>query len=226
MTTYTRPLGGGTPTTGQVVKAVHVNDPVDQIYDTILAGGITSDQIAAGAVDTSELATAAVTAAKMDGTLPDTSEMATSAAPTTDKQLANKKYVDDQIAAATVTDQASSGSDVAVANDQAWDTAVTISSFAAGSKDVLISGHVTVVGAGVGSSFEIGVFIGSTEKASHSFLANSGALGGASITWLEKSLAGTPDIHIKVKAQAGSSGTIKGTTNPSIVTAARLPSAS
>ena len=100
MTTYTRPLGGGTPTTGQVVKAVHVNDPIDQIYDTILAGGITADQIAAGAVDTSELATAAVTAAKMDGTLPDASAMATSAAPTTDAQLANKKYVDDQIPAA------------------------------------------------------------------------------------------------------------------------------
>ncbi len=94
MTTYTRPLGGGTPTTGQVVKAVHVNDPIDQIYDTILAGGITADQIAVGAVDTSELATAAVTAVKMDGTLPDASEMATSAAPTTDKQLANKLYVD------------------------------------------------------------------------------------------------------------------------------------
>ncbi len=99
MTTYTRPVTGGTPTTGQVVKAVHVNEPVDQIYDTILAGGITSDQIAAGAVDTSELATAAVTAAKMDGTLPDASAMATSAAPTIDKQLANKKYVDDQDAA-------------------------------------------------------------------------------------------------------------------------------
>ncbi len=97
MTTYTRPVTGGTPTTGQVVKAVHVNEPVDQIYDTILAGGITSDQIAAGAVDTSELATEAVTAAKMDGTLPDASAMATSAAPTIDKQLANKKYVDDQI---------------------------------------------------------------------------------------------------------------------------------
>ncbi len=95
MTTYTRPVTGGTPTTGQVVKAVHVNEPIDQIYDTILAGGITSDQIAVGAVDTSELATEAVTAAKMDGTLPDDSEMATSAAPTTDKQLANKKYVDD-----------------------------------------------------------------------------------------------------------------------------------
>ena len=99
MTTYTRPLGGGTPATGQVVKAVHVNDPIDQIYDTILAGGITSDQIAVGAVDTSELATAAVTAAKMDGTLPDASAMATSAAPTTDAQLANKKYIDDQILA-------------------------------------------------------------------------------------------------------------------------------
>ena len=100
MTTYTRPLGGGTPTTGQVVKAVHVNDPIDQIYDTILAGGITADQIAAGAVDTSELATAAVTAVKMDGTLPDGSEMATSTAPTTDKQLANKKYIDDIIGSA------------------------------------------------------------------------------------------------------------------------------
>ncbi len=98
MTTYTRPVTGGTPTTGQVVKAVHVNEPVDQIYDTILAGGITSDQIAAGAVDTSELATEAVTAVKMDGTLPDASEMATSAAPTTDKQLANKLYVDDTAA--------------------------------------------------------------------------------------------------------------------------------
>lgn len=100
MTTYARPVTGGTPTTGQTVLAVHVNEPVDQIYDTILAGGITSDQIAAGAVDTSELATAAVTAAKMDGTLPDASEMATSAAPTTDKQLANKKYIDDQILSA------------------------------------------------------------------------------------------------------------------------------
>ncbi len=96
MTTYTRPLVNGTPTTGQVVKAGHVNEPIDQIYDTILAGGITADQIAVGAVDTSELATAAVTAVKMDGTLPDASEMATSAAPTIDKQLANKKYVDDQ----------------------------------------------------------------------------------------------------------------------------------
>ncbi len=95
MTTYTRPLTEGTPTTGQVVKAGHVNEPIDQIYDTILAGGITADQIAVGAVDTSELATAAVTAAKMDGTLPDASAMATSAAPTTDAQLANKKYVDD-----------------------------------------------------------------------------------------------------------------------------------
>ena len=97
MTTYTRPVVNGTPMTGQVVKAAHVNEPIDQIYDTILAGGITADQIAAGAVDTSELATAAVTAAKMDGTLPDTSAMATSAAPTTDAQLANKKYVDDNI---------------------------------------------------------------------------------------------------------------------------------
>ena len=96
MTTYTRPLVNGTPTTGQVVKAGHVNEPIDQIYDTILAGGITADQIAVGAVDTSELATAAVTAAKMDGTLPDASAMATSAAPTLDKHLANKKYVDDQ----------------------------------------------------------------------------------------------------------------------------------
>ena len=100
MTTYTRPLSGGTPTTGQVVKAVHVNDPIDQIYDTILAGGITADQIATGAVDTSELATAAVTAAKMDGTLPDASAMATSTAPTLDKELANKKYVDDEITTA------------------------------------------------------------------------------------------------------------------------------
>ncbi len=99
MTTYTRPLGGGTPTTGQVVKAVHVNDPIDQIYDTILAGGITKDQIAAGAVDTSELATAAVTAAKMDGTIPDGSTLATSAAPSVDAGVANKKYIDDQIAA-------------------------------------------------------------------------------------------------------------------------------
>ena len=106
MTTYTRPLGGGTPTTGQVVKAVHVNDPIDQIYDTILAGGITADQIAVGAVDTSDLATAAVTAAKMDGTLPDASAMATSTAPTTDKQLANKKYVDDQIVSAAPTAKA------------------------------------------------------------------------------------------------------------------------
>ncbi len=97
MTTYTRPVTSGTPTTGQVVKAAHVNEPIDQIYDTILAGGITSDQIAAGAVDTSELATEAVTAAKMDGTLPDASAMATSAAPTTDAQLANKKYVDDSL---------------------------------------------------------------------------------------------------------------------------------
>ncbi len=100
MTTYTRPLGGGTPTTGQVVKAVHVNDPIDQIYDTIFAGGITADQIAAGAVDTAELATAAVTAAKMDGTLPDASAMATATAPTTDAQLANKKYIDDEITTA------------------------------------------------------------------------------------------------------------------------------
>lgn len=106
MTTYTRPLVNGTPTTGQVVKAGHVNEPIDQIYDTILAGGITADQIAAGAVDTSELATAAVTAAKMDGTLPDASAMATSAAPTTDAQLANKKYVDDQIVDAAPTAKA------------------------------------------------------------------------------------------------------------------------
>ncbi len=106
MTTYTRPLVNGTPTTGQVVKAGHVNEPIDQIYDTILAGGITSDQIAAGAVDTSELATAAVTAAKMDGTLPDASAMATSAAPTTDAQLANKKYVDDQIHLGNILGQA------------------------------------------------------------------------------------------------------------------------
>ena len=98
MTTYTRPLGGGTPTDGQPVEAVHVNDPIDQIYDTILAGGITSDQIAAGAVDTSELATAAVTAAKMDGTLPDGSAMATSTAPIEDEDIANMKYVDDQVA--------------------------------------------------------------------------------------------------------------------------------
>ncbi len=76
MTTYARPLVNGTPTTGQVVKAAHVNEPIDQIYDTILAGGITSDQIAAGAVDTSELATEAVTAVKMDGTLPDGSTLA------------------------------------------------------------------------------------------------------------------------------------------------------
>ncbi len=76
MTTYTRPVVNGTPTTGQVVKAAHVNEPIDQIYDTILAGGITADQIAAGAVDTAELATAAVTAAKMDGTLPDGSTLA------------------------------------------------------------------------------------------------------------------------------------------------------
>ncbi len=109
MTTYTRPLVNGTPTTGGVVEAGHVNEPIDQIYDTILAGGITSDQIAVGAVDTSELATAAVTeaklataavtAAKMDGTLPDGSAMATSTAPTLDAQLANKKYVDDVVAA-------------------------------------------------------------------------------------------------------------------------------
>lgn len=99
-TTYTRPVTGGTPTTGQVVKAVHVNEPVDQIYDTILAGGITDSQLASSSVTTAKLATAAVTAAKMDGTLPDESAMATSAAPTTDKQLANKKYVDDEIAPA------------------------------------------------------------------------------------------------------------------------------
>ncbi len=112
MTTYTRPVTSGTPTTGQVVKAAHVNEPVDQIYDTILAGGITSDQIAAGAVDTSELATEAVTSAKMDGTLPDASAMATSAAPTLDKQLANKKYVDDTVGAPnwTPTDYANDGS--------------------------------------------------------------------------------------------------------------------
>ncbi|KKN00015.1 hypothetical protein LCGC14_1142030 [marine sediment metagenome] len=97
MTTYTRPLVNGTPTTGQVVKAAHVNEPIDQIYDTILAGGITSDQIAAGAVDTTELATAAVTRAKMDGTIPDGSTTATNTAPTDEKGLANKKYVDDQV---------------------------------------------------------------------------------------------------------------------------------
>ncbi len=111
MTTYTRPLVNGTPTTGQVVKAAHVNEPIDQIYDTILAGGITSDQIAAGAVDTSELATAAVTAAKMDGTLPDASAMATSAAPTTDAQLANKKYVDDNVGSANYSPTSQTGAD-------------------------------------------------------------------------------------------------------------------
>ena len=109
MTTYTRPVVNGTPTTGQVVKAAHVNEPIDQIYDTILAGGITADQIAAGAVDTAELATAAVTAAKMDGTLPDASAMATSAAPTTDAQLANKKYVDEVDSADDFTPSAYTG---------------------------------------------------------------------------------------------------------------------
>ena len=99
MTTYTRPLVNGTPTTGQVVKAAHVNEPIDQIYDTILAGGITGDQVAAGAIDTAELATAAVTRAKMDGTIPDGSTTATNTAPTDEKGLANKKYVDDQIIA-------------------------------------------------------------------------------------------------------------------------------
>lgn len=99
MTTYTRPISiHGTPTTGQVVKAGHVNEPIDQIYDTILAGGITADQIAAGAVNTTELATAAVTRAKMDGTVPDGSTMATSTAPTVDAGLANKLYVDNQVA--------------------------------------------------------------------------------------------------------------------------------
>ncbi len=104
MTTYSRPLTGGTPTTGETVLAVHVNEPIDQIYDTILAGGITGDQIATGAVDTSELATEAVTRAKMDGTIPDASAMATSTAPTLDAQLANKKFVDDQVAGVAAND--------------------------------------------------------------------------------------------------------------------------
>lgn len=100
-TTYTRPVVNGTPTTGQVVKAAHINEPIDQIYDTILAGGVTDSQLASSSVTTPKLATAAVTAAKMDGTLPDASAMATSAAPAIDKELANKKYVDDQVAAAS-----------------------------------------------------------------------------------------------------------------------------
>lgn len=94
-TTYTRPLVNGTPTTGQTVLAGQVNEPIDQIYDTILAGGITDSQLAPSSVITSKLATAAVTAVKMDGTLPDASALATSAAPTIDKQVANKLYVDD-----------------------------------------------------------------------------------------------------------------------------------
>ncbi len=93
--TYSRPLGAGTPTTGETVFAAQLNDPIDQIYDTILALGITDSQLASSSVTTPKLATAAVTAAKMDGTLPDASALATSAAPTLDKQVANKKYVDD-----------------------------------------------------------------------------------------------------------------------------------
>ena len=95
MTTYTRPVVNGTPTTGQTIKAAHINEPVDFLFDTVLAGGITDDQLAALSVTEGKIATAAVTQSKIEGTLPDGSSMATSAAPGADAELANKKYVDD-----------------------------------------------------------------------------------------------------------------------------------
>ncbi len=76
MTTYTRPVVNGTPTTGQTIKATHINEPVDFLFDTVLAGGITADQLASLAVTEGKIATAAVTQTKLEGTLPDGATLA------------------------------------------------------------------------------------------------------------------------------------------------------
>lgn len=65
MTTYTRPVTSGNPTTGQTIKADHINEPIDFIFDTILAGGITADQLAASAVTAGKIGTDAVITIKI-----------------------------------------------------------------------------------------------------------------------------------------------------------------
>ncbi len=65
MTTYTRPVVNGTPTTAQTIKAAHINEPVDFLFDTVLAGGITADQLAALSVTAGKIGTDAVITAKI-----------------------------------------------------------------------------------------------------------------------------------------------------------------
>ena len=98
MTTYARPVVNGTPTTGQTIKAAHINEPVDFLFDTVLAGGITTDQLGALSVTEGKIATAAVTQTKIEGTLPDGSTLAAATeSGDPDRTIADKGFVDTQI---------------------------------------------------------------------------------------------------------------------------------
>ena len=65
MTIYSKPATYGTIADGKLLQPDHLTDLYEHIYDTILDGGITSDQISDDAVTTAKIGTGQVTAAKI-----------------------------------------------------------------------------------------------------------------------------------------------------------------
>lgn len=65
MTIYSKPAKYGTIAEGDVIEPDHMTDLYDALYDTILPGGITADQLATGSVTADAIAASAVTTVKI-----------------------------------------------------------------------------------------------------------------------------------------------------------------
>lgn len=156
-------------------------------------------------------------------TLADSSQLATSAAPTADADLVNKKYADDQIAAATIADQNTHSADITLTTT--YQTVATISSFAAGGDDILVTATAPFSGTATHVVY-LAIYIDGNLKTEIGHSVTGAGYQSACATWLEKSQAGTIDIVIKAKEHTGHTGIMEGGDEPAVVNVIKLPSSS
>jgi len=106
-----------------------------------------------------------------------------------------------------------------------WYEVAKITAFECKGNDVLINAvSPTVIGAGNGL-LEARILIGVTVKCAIGHNHGDNSVTSLSLTWLERSCAGTNDIAIEVRAHHASTvgATVNRTEYPSVINAVRFP---
>jgi len=141
--------------------------------------------------------------------------------------LATQQSIKAYIDALFVVDQTANVTPVSLAIIDTWYEVAKITAFACGGKDVLINGMACCASGSGNGYYEMRLLIGGVEKVRTKDQNSDLPFSQLTLTWLEKSCAGTVDLVIQVRPTHSSSlQTFNSATQPAVINVVRFPTSS